>query len=128
MLRETRASKALRVGAPPSTSGCCGWVGHLRLPVYVLVRSRAFELLMTIVVLANAAAFTLDHHGVENEPVLNRMLNSLSTAFATAYYVEFGLKIIGLGPRSCALHALPPRVAPTSTHTVSHHRSLVRVP
>ena len=99
MMKESHSSKATRVALPPTQLGLVGRLSPARLPIYKMVKSQQFEVFMMVIILANVAQMALDHHGIEEKDFQYAIFMQGAIFFTYIYWVEFCVKMIGLGPR-----------------------------
>jgi len=87
-LKEMQTLKAARAMKPPD--------GPFRRRLYELVTSRAFDLFITCVILANVLLMASDYWRIEEDKFFATYTTAMA-AFAYVYYVEAALKIPALG-------------------------------
>ncbi len=79
-----------RVDRPPSHP--------LRLVLWNLITSSAFDAFITAVIIANIGVMACDYWGIEQDAESFDMYNSAMLAFSYIYYVEATLKLTAMGP------------------------------
>ena len=84
------AAQPQKVQRPPANC--------LRRLCFNLVTSSAFDTFIIMVIIANVGVMACDYWGIENDADNFGMYNQAMFIFANIYYVEFCLKITGLGP------------------------------
>ena len=99
VMREARSASAQQIPRPPSREGCFAFLTPFRMPIFNIVRTQSFDLLMTLIIIANVLVLALDYHGIEDDALLFEMLHYLGGVFSCTYWVEFALKLIGYGPQ-----------------------------
>jgi len=70
----------------------------IRRLCFHVVTSSAFDTFIIGVIIANVGVMACDYWGIENDAENFERYNRAMLAFANIYYVEFCLKITGLGP------------------------------
>jgi len=91
---ETMKMKAMaqpeKVTKPPANC--------FRAIFFHIVTSKAFDTFIIGVIVANVFVMACDYWGIENDEVNFTRYNKAMMCFSYIYYIEFTLKIIGLGP------------------------------
>ena len=70
----------------------------LRRACFGVVTSSAFDTFIILVIVANVGVMACDYWGIELDATNFARYNNAMLVFANIYYVEFCLKIVGLGP------------------------------
>ena len=99
--------KPMKAPKPPES----GW----RLHIYALVSSRTFDVILTLVIVANIIVMAGDYWGIEESARDVLIYERAMNFFCYIYYVEATLKICALGVRGCALR--PPSLQATMDRT-----------
>ena len=92
--------KPMRVPKPPES----GW----RVGVFALVSSRTFDVLLTLVIVANIIVMAGDYWGIEQNARDIAIYDKAMDYFCYVYYVEATLKLTAFGVRGCAPCTRPP--------------------
>ena len=66
-------------------------------PIFNLVTSKAFDIVITVVIISNILVMAIDFHHIEEYPSYYSFYTGAMTIFGNIYYLECILKLLGLG-------------------------------
>ncbi|CAG9314125.1 SCN4A_2 [Blepharisma stoltei] len=77
------------------SSGIWGKMQKIKYPLFVLMKSKLFNFIMVLCVVANTAVLSSNYYGIDEGT--DAILTKFNTAFAYVFVADMFLKVIGLG-------------------------------